>query len=74
VLRSFKNGRIYIGQTNDVERRLAEHNSGQTKSTRAKGPYQIVHVEEFNNRIDAIQREQFLKSGKGREELRSLGL
>lgn len=74
VLRSLKSGRIYIGQTNDLMRRLAEHNFGHTASTRSKGPYQIAHVERFEHRLGAIRRERFLKSGQGREEIRKLGL
>ena len=74
VLKSLKNGRFYIGHTNNLERRLIEHNSGHTTSTHSKGPYEFVRVEQFTSRIDAVRRELFLKSGKGYEVLRNLGL
>jgi putative endonuclease len=69
VLRSAKNGRHYTGSTNDIHKRLAEHNSGQTKSTRHTGPYSLVYSESFASRPEAARRERALKSGKGREEL-----
>jgi putative endonuclease len=72
VLRSRKNGRLYTGHTNDLPRRLAEHNSGQNPSTRFNGPFEIVHAETFPTRSEAYARELFLKSGRGREQLKGL--
>ncbi len=69
VLRSRKNGYRYIGQTNDLERRLKEHNEGLTKSIRFQLPFDLEHSEEFETRIEAVKREKFLKSGQGREWL-----
>lgn len=74
VLKSLKSGRFYVGQTNNLVRRLDEHNSGHTKSLAEKGPFKFVYVEEFEDRILAVRRERFLKSGKGREERSQLGL
>ena len=71
VLRSLKNGRLYIGSTNDLERRLAEHNSGKSKYTRSTRPFELVYQEDCKERVEARRRELFLKSGKGREFLRS---
>ncbi|MBI2443635.1 MAG: GIY-YIG nuclease family protein [Candidatus Magasanikbacteria bacterium] len=69
VLRSRKNGYRYVGQTDNMGRRLAEHNGGMTKSILFQIPFVIEYTEEYNSRIDAIRREKFLKSGKGREWL-----
>lgn len=57
-------GTIYVGQTTDVERRLAQHNgakSGGAKFTRGRGPWRIVHVEAFEKLGDALRRERALK-------------
>jgi len=62
-----KDDNIYIGQTNDLEKRLFRHNSNQCSSTKSKDPWRIIYKEEFSNRADAMRREKFLKSGKGRE-------
>jgi len=53
---------IYIGQTNNLARRLAEHNHRHTISTRGRGLWRIVHSEEFSDRSSAIRREKALKS------------
>ncbi len=58
----------YIGQTDDFERRLNEHNNGLLGTfTKNKGPWKLVHLEEFETRSQAMIREKYLKSGVGRE-------
>ena len=71
VLKSSKNGRLYTGSTNDLERRLEEHSSGKSVYTRNTRPYQLVYQEELTDELEARRRERFLKSGKGREFLQS---
>ena len=66
---SGKTHRRYVGSTVDVERRLAEHNSGKTKSTRAGAPWELVYSESFGTRSEAVRREMYFKTGRGREEL-----
>jgi putative endonuclease len=72
VLRSVRNGRFYTGSTNDLERRLAEHERGKNKYTRFAGPFEVVHTETYETRLEARQRERFLKTGQGREQLESV--
>ncbi len=74
VLKSRRNGRLYVGQTCDIDRRIIEHNSGRSQATKYQGPYDLVHVETFHSRSEAMTREYFLKTGQGREELKNLGL
>ncbi len=69
VLRSLKNNYRYIGQTNNLEKRLEEHNLGMTKSIKFQLPFILEYTEEFKTRIEAIKREKFFKSGQGREWL-----
>jgi len=72
VLRSQKNGRLYTGSTNDLTRRMAEHNRGHSVYTKNAGPFELIHTEEFEGRLTARRRELFLKSGTGRRELADL--
>ncbi len=59
--------KFYIGQTNNVARRLAEHNSGETNYTaKYSGYWGLVYKEEFSDRTSAIKRERFLKRQKNK--------
>ena len=70
VLRS-ESGMAYTGMTNDLERRLKEHNSGHTKSTRNHN-WSIVYHEELQDRLSARKREKYLKSAAGRRYLQNI--
>ena len=61
----------YIGQTDDLTRRLERHNMDMVKSTKNHGPWNIVYSETCNTRREAMQREEYLKSGRGRIYLKS---
>ncbi len=67
VMNSLSRNYIYVGLTNSVLRRFAEHQTGQEKTTAPYRPYELVHTEEFPSRIKARVREKYLKSGVGKE-------
>jgi len=67
VLQSQKDYNIYIGITNNLERRLKQHNAGKNLSTKYRSPFKLIYKEQHKNRIEARKREKFLKSGCGRE-------
>jgi putative endonuclease len=67
VLRSVNDGWYYVGCSIDPRRRLIEHNSGESKSTRARWPYELVYTEEFPNLSAARKREQEIKRKKSRQ-------
>jgi putative endonuclease len=67
VLRSRKDGRLYTGSTNDLQRRLQEHDRGKNVYARNAGPFDLVYREECPSRLEARRRERYLKSGVGRE-------
>jgi len=69
VLRSLRTGRRYVGFCEELQERLRRHNAGDTKSTRTGVPWVMVYSEPFKTRIEAIRRERYFKTGRGREEL-----
>lgn len=69
VIKSKVDGRLYKGMTDNLERRVKEHNSGKMKSTKGYVPWYLVYSEVFDSREEARLREVFLKSRIGREFL-----
>jgi len=69
VIRSVTRPYRYVGITENVDRRLDEHEKGKSKSTRGRGPFELIHTESFETRDEARAREKFLKSGVGRKWL-----
>uniref|UniRef100_F4C1B0 Excinuclease ABC C subunit domain protein n=1 Tax=Sphingobacterium sp. (strain 21) TaxID=743722 RepID=F4C1B0_SPHS2 len=72
AIRSERDGRIYVGLSQNVEKRLNEHNEGRTKSTKGYIPWKLIYKEEVGNRLTARKREKYYKSGIGKEFLKSL--
>ena len=72
VLKSVKDGRHYIGYTNDLERRLSDHNRGKSRSVRNRGPFEIIYKEVCSDEILAKERERQIKSYKGGEAFKKL--
>jgi putative endonuclease len=70
VLESEIDGRLYKGQTRDINKRILEHNSGKTKSTKGYKPWKLVYFEKFETRDEAVLREKYFKTGSGRELLK----
>ncbi len=71
VLRSQRDSTLYIGHTQDLARRLQQHNRGHERSTRAKRPFALLLFERFETRAAARTREKYYKSGFGREILKA---
>ena len=61
-----KEGRHYIGSSEELELRLKRHNQNSVRSTKGKGPFRLVHKEEFNTRTEARKRENQIKGYKGK--------
>jgi len=72
ILKSDSAGKYYIGCTNNVERRIIQHNAGYSKATKAGIPWVVKRVEEFPTLAQARQREaqiKRMKSGKWIDQL-----
>lgn len=61
VLKSLKDDNLYIGYTNNLKRRLTEHNLGKVFSTKTREPFELVYCELYKSEIDARKREHNLK-------------
>lgn len=62
-------GRRYVGFTEDLQRRVEEHNAGQNLSTKSYRPWAVIFYEAYRNRQDALRRESYLKTTQGRRAL-----
>ena len=71
VLRSEIDGRFYVGMTNNILRRLGQHNNGYNRSTKTHRPWVLFFSESFSTRPEARKREVYLKSGIGKEYIKN---
>ena len=72
ILKSEKDNSFYIGQTNDLDKRLNSHNQGLSRYTSRKLPWVLVYSEEYKTRKEALGRERFLKKQRNRDFYESL--
>ena len=63
---------IYVGISNQFHIRIKSHNKGQNKTTRPYAPFKLIYTKNFASRVDARTHEKYLKSGTGKEFLKSL--
>ncbi len=63
---------IYVGISDDPNRRIEQHNKGYNKTTKPYVPFKTILIEEFKSRTEAREREKSLKSGSGKEYLKKL--
>jgi len=61
LLKSKKDNNLYIGSTNDLEKRIAEHNEGKVFSTKPRRPFELIYYEAYKSEKDAHHREKNLK-------------
>lgn len=69
-LQSLKNNDLYVGSTENLEKRVALHNAGKVKSTKAYRPWKVLGFEEFDSRSAAVVREKFYKAHQQKEILK----
>jgi len=70
VLFSLKDNKTYTGSTNDLQRRLSEHQLGKVKATKNRLPIKLIHFEKFETLKEARSREHYYKSCAGRKKLK----
>ncbi|MGE5041301.1 MAG: GIY-YIG nuclease family protein [Candidatus Levyibacteriota bacterium] len=72
ILQSTLDKSFYIGSTSSIEQRLKKHNSGGSKYTKSRKPWEVVYKEEYNSLSEARKRETYLKSLKSRKAIEKL--
>lgn len=71
VLRSQKDNKFYTGYTNNLEKRIKEHNKGLVSSTKYRLPLELIYFEGCKNQQDATKREKYLKTTYGKRYLKN---
>ncbi len=72
IIRSQKDHKLYIGHTDNLKRRVTEHNAGLEQSTKNRRPFELIFYEAFKNQYDAIRRERYFKTDKGKSSLKQM--
>ena len=67
VLESLKDQKFYYGSTNDIERRLDQHNAGLVESTRYRRPLKLIGHFNYHCREEALRQEKYLKKCKNKK-------
>ena len=72
ILKSIKNSQLYTGRTDNLHKRLAEHKSGKNRTTNRINPTKLIFFESFSDKRDAIRRERYFKTSKGKSTLKMM--
>jgi putative endonuclease len=71
AIESLKDGRICVGYSEDLIKRLKEHNASQCRSTKGYRPWELVYEEEVPTLQEALKLEKYYKTGSGKEKLKN---
>ena len=72
AINSINRNYIYVGITNSVKLRINRHNEGKNRTTKPYCPFVLIYLKFFKTRSEARKHEKYLKSGCGKEYLKSL--
>jgi putative endonuclease len=72
ILRSKKNGKLYLGYSTNLKDRLKSHNQGINKATKPNIPYELIFFSGFRNKTDAISCEKYFKTTAGWKRLKKM--
>lgn len=72
ILKSLKDGNLYIGYTTNLRKRLKRHKEGSVIATKNRRPLKLVYYEKTTNKYEGRKREKFLKSLYGSREKKQL--
>ena len=71
IIKSFKDRNWYTGYTNDLRKRISEHNLGKVFSTQHRRPFKLIYYEACLNQEDAKVREKYLKTAWGKRYVKN---
>jgi len=72
ILFSDKDNGFYIGFTAHINQRLKKHQDGEVFSTKTRRPLHLIYYEAHRNKYDALRRERYFKSNKGRTTIKTI--
>ena len=72
VLVSVRDNKFYIGRSDDLRQRKKAHDEGRVTSTKYRRPLKLIFYEAFGDKKDAVRRELYLKTSKGRSTLKMM--
>jgi len=72
AIKSLKRDYIYVGMTKDLSARIKRHDRGYERTTKPYRPFKLIYREKFPDRKEARKKEKYLKSGIGKEYLKTL--
>ena len=72
ILQSDTTRRYYIGQTKNLQERVAYHNANYSRALKNRGPWKLLYSEEFASRSEAVRRESYIKRQKDRSFIERL--
>ncbi|MBI5872846.1 MAG: GIY-YIG nuclease family protein [Candidatus Omnitrophica bacterium] len=65
-------GKHYMGSCKELEKRVRRHNQNSVRSTKNKGPFKVIHKEEYFTKTEARKREFQIKSYRGNSKFKRL--
>jgi putative endonuclease len=72
VLKSLKLDWLYVGSTSDLKQRYRSHNNKENLSTKGYAPFNLIFYEAYLNKKDALRREEYFKTTKGKTTLKTM--
>lgn len=70
ILKSLKDGKYYTGFSSDLRSRIRDHHAGNVQSTKNRRPLEVIYYEAYKEKTQAVRREKFLKTTKGKLQLK----
>ena len=70
ILKSKLDNTFYTGFTGNLRRRFKDHKNGNVESTKNRRPLELIYYEAYNDKESALKREKFLKTTRGKLQLR----
>ncbi len=70
VLQSRKDGKLYIGFSENLKQRILEHQQGLVDATKDRRPLKLIYYESCLDKYSALEREKYFKTGFGRRFLK----
>jgi len=69
ILQSLKDNGLYIGYTNNLKKRLKEHQEGKSFATKSRTPFRLIYYQAFISQKDALASEKYYKTTRGWERI-----